>query len=144
MSLPQSQEPEGRNKPPPTPRTSTGPLTTFTAFVVVIQLLSRVSLFATPWTAALHVSLSLTISWSLPAFISIESEMLSNHLILYRPLLLLPSIFPSIRVIFTAGIGLKTTAYDTLGIETLNGWVRGKHTTRSGGAVEFRAGSSRL
>ena len=99
---------------------------------------------ATPWTAALHVSLSLTISWSLPAFIAIESEMLSDHLILCRPLLLLPSIFPSIRVIFTAGIGLKTTACDTLGIETLNGWVRGKHTTRSGGAVEFRAGSSRL
>ena len=52
----------------------------------------------TSWTAALHTSLSITNSWSLLTLMSIESVMPSNHLILCRPLLLLPSIFPSIRV----------------------------------------------
>ena len=55
-------------------------------------------LFATPWTAARQASLSITNSQSLLKLTSIESVMPSNHLILYRPLLLLPSIFPSIRV----------------------------------------------
>ena len=64
---------------------------------VVVQLLSRVLLFATPWTAACQISLSLIISWSLVKLKSIESVMLSNHLILCHPFLLLPSIFPSIR-----------------------------------------------
>ena len=59
---------------------------------------SRVWLFATPWTAARQVSLSITNSWSLFKLMSIESVMPSNHLILCHPLLLLPSIFPSIRV----------------------------------------------
>ena len=54
--------------------------------------------FATLWTAACQASLSFTISQSLLKLMSIESVMPSNHLILYRPLLLLPSIFPSIRV----------------------------------------------
>ena len=63
-----------------------------------VQLLSCVRLFVTPWTAARQVSLFITNSWSLPKFIFIESVMLSNYLILCRPLLLLPSIFPSIRV----------------------------------------------
>ena len=66
--------------------------------VVVVQSLSRVRLFATPWTAARQASLSITISWSLLKLMSIESAMPSNHLILCRPLLLLPSVFPSIRV----------------------------------------------
>ena len=52
---------------------------------------------ATPWTAAQQASLSLTISWSLPKFMPIASMMQFNHLILWCPLLLLPSIFPSIR-----------------------------------------------
>ena len=65
---------------------------------VVVQLLSRVQLFATPWTAAHQASLSCTISRSLLKLMSIKSVMLSNHLILCCPLLLLPSIFPSIRV----------------------------------------------
>ena len=52
----------------------------------------------TPWTAACQASLSITNSWSLPKLLSIESVMPSNHLILCCPLLLLPSIFPSIRV----------------------------------------------
>jgi len=64
----------------------------------LVQLLSHVWLFATQWTAACQVSLSITNSWSLPKLMSIESVMPSNHLILCHPLLLLPSIFPSIRV----------------------------------------------
>ena len=63
-----------------------------------VQSLSSVQLFVTPWTAAHQASLSITNSQSLPKLMSIESVMPSNHLILCRPLLLLPSIFPSIRV----------------------------------------------
>ena len=63
-----------------------------------VQLLSRVWLFATPWTAARQASLSITNSQSPPKPMSIESVMPSNHLILCRPLLLLPPIPPSIRV----------------------------------------------
>ena len=63
-----------------------------------VQSLSRVWLFATPWTAACQASLSITNSWSLPKLISIKSVMPSSHLILCRPLLLLPPIPPSIRV----------------------------------------------
>ena len=63
-----------------------------------VQLLSRVRLFATPWTAARQASLSITNSRSLLKLTSIESVMSSNHLILCRPVLLPPSIFPSIRV----------------------------------------------
>ena len=62
------------------------------------QSLSRVWLFATPWTAARQGSLSITNSRSLLKLMSIESVIPSNYLILCRPLLLLPSIFPSIRV----------------------------------------------
>ena len=67
-------------------------------FINSVQSLSRVQLFATPWTAAHQASLSLTNSQSSPKLMSIESVMSSNHLILCRPLLLPPSIFPSIRV----------------------------------------------
>ena len=63
-----------------------------------VQLLSRVRLFATPWTAAHEASLSITNSQSLFKLMSIESVMPSSHLILCRPLLLLPSIIPSIRI----------------------------------------------
>ena len=63
-----------------------------------VQLLSHVWLFATPWTSARQVSLSITNSWSPPKLMSIQSVMPSNHLILCHPLLLLPLIFPSIRV----------------------------------------------
>ena len=65
-----------------------------------VQLLSRVELFLTPWTAAHQASLSITSSQSLLKLISIESLMPSNHLILCHPLLLSPSIFPSIRVFY--------------------------------------------
>ena len=63
-----------------------------------VQLLSRVPLFVTPWTAARQASLSITNSQSPPKPMSIESVMPYNHLTLCRPLLLLPSIFPGIRV----------------------------------------------
>ena len=63
-----------------------------------VQSLSHVRLFVTPWTAARQSSLSIINSQSLPKLMSIEPVMPSNHLILCRPLLLLPSIFPSIRV----------------------------------------------
>ena len=67
--------------------------------VVVVQSPSRVQLFAAPWTAAHQAFLSFTISRSLLRLrLSIESVMPSNHLVLCRPLLLLPSVFPSIRV----------------------------------------------
>ena len=62
-----------------------------------VQSLSRVQLYTTPWTAAHQASLSFTISQSSIKFMSLESVMPSNHLILCHPLILLPSIFPSVR-----------------------------------------------
>ena len=86
--------------------------------VVLAQLLSLIRFFVTPWTAACQVSLSFTISWSLLKLMSSESVMPSNHLILCCPLLLLTSIFPSIRVfsnesVFESGgqsIGVSASA----------------------------------
>ena len=77
-----------------------------------VQLLSRVQLVATPWTAAHQASLSITNSQSLLKLTSIELVMPSNHLILCRSLLLLPSIFPSIRVFASGGqsIGVPASA----------------------------------
>ena len=69
-----------------------------------VQSLSRVQLFVTPWTAARQASLSITNSQSLLKLMSFTSVMPSNHLILCRPLLLLPSVFPSIEV-FSNGVG---------------------------------------
>ena len=77
----------------------------------VVQSLSRVLLFATPWTAARQASLSITNSLSLLKLMSVDSVMPSKHLILCRPLLL-PSIFPSIRV-FSNELALK----ESLGLE---------------------------
>ena len=65
---------------------------------VVVQSLSCARLFATPWTVAHQASLSFTLSWILLQLLSVESVVPSNHLILCHPLLLLPSVFPSIRV----------------------------------------------
>ena len=65
---------------------------------VAVQSLSHVQLFAAPWTAAHQAPLSFTVSQRLLKCMSIESVMLSNHLILCHPLLLLPSVFPSISV----------------------------------------------
>ena len=86
--------------------------------VVVVQSLSGVWLFATPWTAARQASLSFTISWNLLKLMSIELVMPSSHLILCGPLLLLPSISPSMgsflmSQLFTSGgqrIGASASA----------------------------------
>ena len=61
---------------------------------IVVQLLSRVQIFVTPWTAAWQASLCFTIAWSLLKLMSIESAMPSNYFVLFCPLLLLPSSFP--------------------------------------------------
>ena len=73
---------------------------------IVVQSLSRVQLFATPWTAARQTSPSFTISQNLLKLMSTESVMPFNHLILCCPLLLLPSVFPSIRV-FSSELALR-------------------------------------
>ena len=65
----------------------------------------------TPWTAAYRVSLSFTISWSLLKLMSVESIMLSNYLILHHPLLLLPSICPSIRVCSNESVCIRWPKY---------------------------------
>ena len=67
-------------------------------YIVVVHLLNHVQLFVTPWTAAQQAFLSFTLSLSLLKLNSIELMMPSTHLILFYPLLLLPSVFPSIRV----------------------------------------------
>ena len=74
------------------------PLETWSCIVAIVHLLSPVQLFGTPWTTACKSFLSLTIFLSLVKLMSIESRMSNNHLILYCPLLLLPSIFPSMRI----------------------------------------------
>ena len=80
----------------------------------LVQSLSRVQLFVTPWTTARQASLSITNSWSLLQFVSIESVMPSNHLILCHPLLLLPSIFPSIRVFSNeSALGIRWPKYQS-------------------------------
>ena len=73
-------------------------------YYFVVQSLSHVRIFATPWTAARQASLSITISLRLLRLMSIEPVMPSNHLVLCCPLFLLPSIFPSIRI-FSNEIG---------------------------------------
>ena len=81
-------------------------------FVVIVHSLRCVRLFATPRPAARQVSLSFTISWSLLKLMSIESVMPSKHLILCCPLLVMPSIFPSIRVFSSeSALGIKWSKY---------------------------------
>ena len=82
---------------------TSGRLDCFHTFVAV-QSLSRVQLFAASWTRAHQASVSFTLSQSLLKLMSIESVMASNHLILCCPLLLLPSVFPSIRVFSNASV----------------------------------------
>ena len=88
----------------PTPAASQ-PAECYSFIVQLTQLLSRVWLFATPWTAAHQASLSITISQSLLKLMSIELVMPSNHLTLCRPLL--PSVFPSIRVFFSESVHIR-------------------------------------
>ena len=76
-----------------------------------VQLLSRVPLFVTPWTAAHQASLSIFNSWSLHRLVSIGSVMPSSHLISCHPLLLLTSIFPSIRVFANESAHIRWPKY---------------------------------
>ena len=81
-----------------------------------IQSLSHVQLFATPWTTARQASLSVTKLWSPPKLMSIELVMPSTHLILCHPLVLLPSIFPSIRVLSNeSALHIRWPKYWSLG-----------------------------
>ena len=79
--------------------------------VVVLQSLSCVQHFATPWTAASQASLSFTFSWNLLKFLSIESVMPSNHLIHCHPLLLLPQSFPASGSFPMSGLCIKWPKY---------------------------------
>ena len=95
-----------------------------------VQSLSHVRLFATPWTAACQASLSITNSQSLLKLMSIESMMPSNHLILCHPLLLLPSIFSSIRVFSNESVlCVKCPKYWNVSISPSN---------ESSGLISFR------
>ena len=86
-----------------------------------VPSLSRVCLFVSPWTAACHASLPFTVSWSLLKLMSIESVMPSNHLILCRPLLLLCSIFLSIRVFSNKStLHIRWPKYWSLSISSSN------------------------
>ena len=93
------------------------------SLVIVVQSLSYIQLFVTPWTAAHQASLSSSISWSLLKFISIESVILFNHLILCHPLLLWHSIFPSIKV-FSSELALhiRWLKYYGFSISPSNGY----------------------
>ena len=103
----------------------------------IVQSLSHVQLFATTWTAAHQASLSLTNSWNLPKFMSFESVMLYNHLILCCPLLLLPSIFPSIRV-FNANLNatLKMPAFKCQSKNSIYGMILTVWHSRKGKILE--------
>ena len=83
----------------------------YTYSISSVQLISCVRLFATPWAAAYQASLATTNSWSLLKLMSIESVMPSNHLILCSPLLLLPSIFPSIRIFSESALCIRWPKY---------------------------------
>ena len=88
--------------------------------VAVVQLPSHVQFFTTPRMAACQTSLPLTVSQSLPKFMHIVSVMPSNHLILCRPLFLLPSIFPSIRAFsneYSGLISFKIDWFDLLAVQ---------------------------
>ena len=109
------------------PRLKVTRLCALTTVVIVIQALSHVWLFGTPWTAACQASLSFTISQSLLKLMSIESVMPSNHLILCHPLLL-HSIFPSIRVFFnrqlfaSGGQSIRASASASVLPMNIQGW----------------------
>ena len=84
----------------------------FSSFSVVVQLLSCVWIFATPWTAVHQAPPSFTVSWSLLKLKSIELVILFNHLILSCPILLLPSTFPSVRVFsYESALGIRWPKY---------------------------------
>ena len=88
-------------------------------YISSVQLLSHVWLFSTLWTTACQASLSITNSWSLPKLMSIESVMPSKHLILCHLLLLLPSIFPSIRVFSNESVLIGLTSLQSKGLSRI-------------------------
>ena len=94
----------------------------------ILSSFSPIQLFVTPWTAACQAPLSFTIFWSLLKFLSIESVMLSNHLILCHPLLFLPSVFPSIslfpvnRFFASDGQGIGASASISALPMNIQGW----------------------
>ena len=91
---------------------------------VVVQSLSHAWLFVTPWNAAYQASLSFTIFQSLLKFMFIESVMLSTHLILCHPLLLLPSIFPSIRVFSSeSALSIGASASTSVLPKNIQSWL---------------------
>ena len=97
----------------------------FFKLFVVVQLISCVWVFATPWTAACQAPLSFTVSWSLLKLKSIESVMPSNHLILCHPLLLLPWIFPSIKLLSSeSGLCIRWPKYWSFSISACNEYSR--------------------
>ena len=108
---------------------------------VVVQSSSCVRLFATPWTAACQASLFLTISWSLPKFMSIKSVMPSKHLIICHPLILLPSIFPSIRIFYKDIIVINATNVTSHGLlnflSSVSQCVQRLHTSKLTSSVQF-------
>jgi len=87
---------------------------------VVVQLFCLVQLFVTPWIAACQGCLSFTISQSILKLMSIDSVMPSNHLVLCHPLLLLPSVFPSIRVFSSESVNIRWPKYCSLSISPSN------------------------
>ena len=96
-----------------------------TRFAVAVHLLSHVWLFVTSWTAACQASLSFTISQSLLKFTCIELVMLSDHLFFCLPLLLLPSIFPSISVFYNeSALRIRWPKYWSFSINPSNEWRR--------------------
>ena len=88
--------------------------------MIVVQLLSSVQFFVTSWSAACQSPLSPTVSWRLLKFMCMESVMLSNHLILHHPLLLLPSIFPSSRVFSELALHVGGQKYWSFSISPSN------------------------
>ena len=98
----------------------------------MVQLLNHLWLFAIPWTTALQASLSYILSWSLLKFMSIELEMPTNHLIPCHPLLLPPSIFPSIRVFFNElALRIKWLKYWSFSFSI-------NHSNEYSGLISFR------
>ena len=110
----------------------TGPYMSY--YSISVQSLSQVQVFAAPWTAACQASLCFTISQSLLKLMSIESVMPSNHLILCRPFLLMPSILPSIRVFSNeSALHIRWPKYWSFSFSI-------SHSSEYSGLISFRMG----
>ena len=115
----------------------------FLIIVVIVQSLSHVWLFATPWAATHQASLSFTVSRSLLRLMSIESGMPSNHLILCHPLLLLPLIFPNTRVFSNkSGLHIRWPKYWPASVLPMN--IQGWFPLGLTGLISLSKGLSRV